>query len=252
MNDVAEIEESVTRGGRRKVREAPERRCVATGESGGTDRLIRFVLSPDGQAVPDLAAKLPGRGAWLTAERGLVEKAVKKNLFSRAFRQPVRVDADLAELLERLLAQRLIDTISLARRAGAAVTGAEKVRSRIVSGEASVLIQASDGAPDGLSKVRKLAEAAGAGEITRIGLLNSTELGLAFGRDFAIHAALDAGGFAKRARAEAMRLSGLRVIDGPDGNTDERTRGQAGSDPGAAHIDDETGSMADPMRQDDP
>ncbi|MEM6662503.1 MAG: DUF448 domain-containing protein, partial [Pseudomonadota bacterium] len=57
----------MTRGGRRKDRDGPERRCIATGETGATDRLIRFVLAPEGGLVPDLAARLPGRGAWLTA-----------------------------------------------------------------------------------------------------------------------------------------------------------------------------------------
>ena len=71
----------MTRGGRRKERDGPERRCIATGESGPTDRLIRFALSPDGVVVPDLAARLPGRGVWLTADRGLAERAVKKRLF---------------------------------------------------------------------------------------------------------------------------------------------------------------------------
>lgn len=252
MSDLAEIEDGMTRGGRKKVREAPERRCIATGSSGQTERMIRFVLSPEGFAVPDLAAKLPGRGAWLTAERSLVERAVKKNLFSRAFRQPVKTDPDLPDLLKRLLAQRLIDTISMARRAGAAVTGAEKVRARISSGDAAVLVQAYDGAADGVAEIRKLAAAAGNGAINRIALLSAAELGLAFGRDFAIHATLDAGGFADRACAEAGRLSGLRDGNVPGGKTDERIRGQAGSDPEAKTIDNVKGFIGDPMEQDDP
>ncbi len=200
----------MTRGGRRKDRDGPERRCVATGESGPVAPLIRFVLSPDGVAVPDLAERLSGRGAWLTADRALAEKAVRKRLFSRAFRQPVEVAADLPDMLERLLAQRLVDLVSLARRAGQAVAGAEKVRARLVAGNAAVLFQASDGAPDGTTKMAALAAAAGNGAVQRIALLTSAELGLAFGREFAIHAALDAGGFAQRALRDSERLSGFR------------------------------------------
>ena len=33
------------------------------------DALLRFVLAPDGQVVPDLAGKLPGRGIWVTPRR---------------------------------------------------------------------------------------------------------------------------------------------------------------------------------------
>ena len=229
----------MTRGGKARDRDGPERRCIATGESGPTDQLIRFVLSPDGAVVPDLAGKLPGRGAWLTADRALVALAVKKNLFSRAFRQQVSVARDLPDVLEGLLARRLVDTLSLARKAGQAVTGADKVRAHLTSGAAGVLLQARDGATGGRAKLRALARAAGNGTIESIELLDSKELGLAFGREFAIHAALDAGGFAERVRAQAIRLSGLRPAPHPDGTTDDGLNvGPTGQRPAAEGVDD--------------
>jgi uncharacterized protein len=215
----------MTRGGHARARTrnraggegAPQRRCIASRETGSTDRLIRFVLGPDAQVVPDLAAKLPGRGVWLTVDRALVEKAVAKKLFSRAFKAQAVAPADLADRLDKLLAARLIDLIGLARRAGQAVTGFEKVRARVKEGSAGALVQASDGALDGKTKLARLA-----GEVPKIEVLNSKELGLAFGRDFAIHAALDRGGIADRVIAEAARLGGLR-LDGRAGEpaTDE-------------------------------
>lgn len=183
-----------------------------TGESGPAGRLIRFVLGPDGQVVPDLAGRLPGRGAWLTAERALVEKAVAKKLFSRAFRTQAGVPPDLADRLEALLVRRLMDLIGLARKAGQAVTGFEKVRARLREGGVGALLQARDGAADGRAKLTRLA-----GDVPVIAVLDATELGLAFGRDFAIHAALDRGGFTDRALDEAARLAGLRTA-GPAGD----------------------------------
>lgn len=242
----------MTRGGRRRDRDGPERRCIVTGESGSTARLVRFVLSPDGRAVPDVAGKLPGRGAWLTARRDLVERAVKKKLFSRAFRQQVATDADLPNLLERLLAQRLVETISMARRAGAAVTGTEKVKARVLSGGVAVLVQASDGAPNGVAKLARLADAAGEGRIGRITLLNAAEMGLAFGREFAIHAALDAGGFALRACAEAARLAGFRPGHDLYGKAEDETTGLAGASPGDGDLDEGTGPVCGPPEQDNP
>jgi len=224
----------MTRGGRRKDRDGPERRCIATGESGPVDRLIRFALSPEGEVVPDLAARLPGRGVWLTAERALAERAVKKRLFSRAFRAQVKVPDDLPDRLEALLVERMVAIIGLARKAGQAVTGAEKVRARIRSGAAGLLVQARDGAAPGRRKVAALARGAGAGGIEVVELLDATELGLAFGRDFAIHAALDSGGFAARLGTEARRLSGFR--DQPQdgaaaGNDAGRDTAQGGARP---------------------
>ena len=233
----------MTRGGRTKHRDGPERRCIATGDSGPTDRLVRFVLAPEGGVVPDLAGRLPGRGAWLTADRALVEMAVRKGLFSRAFRQKVSVPPDLADQLEALLASRMVQTISLARKAGQAVTGAEKVRAHITGGHADVLLQAHDGAPDGRAKLSAVAAAVGNGRISEVNLLSKAELGLAFGRDFAIHAALDAGGFAARVCAEATRLSGLRTELRPDGTIDdEPRRGLTGTDPAARGNDERQGA----------
>jgi len=217
----------MTRGGRKRERDGPERRCIATGESAPARGLIRFVLGPDGDVVPDIAGRLPGRGVWLTADRALAERAAAKRLFARAFRGEVVVPADLPALLERLLAGRLVEIVSLARKAGQAVTGFEKVRERLGGRggarargrRAMVLVEASDGAPDGRAKLAALAP-----DLPVIGVLGASELGLAFGRDFAIHAALDAGGLADRALTEAARLAGFRIGGAPemDNLTDDR------------------------------
>ncbi|MEM7506933.1 MAG: RNA-binding protein [Pseudomonadota bacterium] len=198
----------MTRGGRTKDRDGPERRCIASGDSGPTDRMIRFVLGPGDQVVPDLAAKLPGRGVWLTADRALVETAVKKRLFSRGFRTQAGVAPDLADLLERLLTERLTSILAMARKAGQAVTGFEKTKARLADGSGAIWVEARDGAADGRTKLQRVA-----GGPPGIGVLTAQELGLAFGRDFAIHAALDAGGLAKRALAETHRLAGFRPGD---------------------------------------
>ncbi|QIE56810.1 RNA-binding protein [Pikeienuella piscinae] len=203
----------MTRGGAAKEKDGPERRCIATGESGGTDRLIRFVLDPDGRLTPDLAARLPGRGVWLTAKRTLVAKAVKKRLFSRGFRQPVEAPADLADRLEALLVTRLVEALGIARKAGLAVTGFEKVRARLKKGRVGALLAASDGAEDGRGKLIAVVtaiEKAGGGAIPIVDALRSEELGLAFGRDSVIHAALDQGGATDRVIREARRLDGFR------------------------------------------
>lgn len=210
MIETGESGERMSRGGRRQPRaEGPERRCIVTGQSGPRQGLIRFVRGPGDAVVPDLAERLPGRGVWLTADRALVEKAVGKRLFQRAFRGPAHAGPELAERLEALLAERLVAQIALARKAGQAVTGYEKTRARLMSGAAGVLVEAADGAADGRAKLRRLAP-----ELPMMSVLTAGELGLAFGREFAIHAALDAGGIADRALREAMRLAGLRESGG--------------------------------------
>ncbi len=117
------------RGGRTKTREVSERRCIATGASQPKPGLIRFAIGPGNAVVPDLAEKLPGRGIWVSAERAALTRAVKKNLFPRGAKAPVVTPPDLVAEVEALLAHRLISLVSLARKAGQALAGAEKVKS---------------------------------------------------------------------------------------------------------------------------
>ena len=201
------------RAGQPKDRsDGPERKCIATGEVQPKTGLIRFAVSPDGQVVPDLAEKLPGRGIWVSADRAAVEKAVKKGLFARAAKQPVTVPEGLVDLLETMLARRVIELISLARKGGRATTGYERVKDWLSKDEAEILIQASDGSERGKSK---LSTPYGG---SFIGWLTAEELGHAFGRQSAVHAALGAGGLSKRVVEEATRLKGLRVSDGGKGH----------------------------------
>src|SRR3954453_10750656 len=85
-----------------------ERRDIVTGEVMDEARLIRFVAGPDGQVVPDLARKLPGRGLWVAADRASVATAAKKGLFARAAKAKVHASPDLAEQVEILLKRRLL------------------------------------------------------------------------------------------------------------------------------------------------
>ena len=196
----------MTRAGRTKDREdGPERKCIATGEAQPTTGLIRFVVGPENQIVPDVMGKLPGRGIWVTADRAALEKAVKKGLFARAAKQPVTVADGLVEQVEQLLARRVVDLISLARKSGGAVSGYEKTKDWLSKEVAEVLIQSSDGSERGKSKL----STPHYGRF--IGCLTADELGLAFGRQTVIHAALGAGGLTKRVVEEAQRLKGVRI-----------------------------------------
>lgn len=196
------------RGGRDKERDQPERRCIVTGETGGKAGLIRFVLAPDGTVVPDLAEKLPGRGIWVTAGRAELDRAVAKNLFSRAARAPATMPEGLVAQVEAGLAQRVIQSVSLARKAGRAVCGFEKVKEWLSRGQAKVLLQASDGSDRG--KGRLWTPEGG----RWFGCLTAEEMGLAFGRAHAIHSALAPGGLTEKVIRDAGRLSGLRGHDG--------------------------------------
>ena len=188
-------------------RAQPERRCLATRRSRPKAELIRFVIAQDGTLTPDLDAKLPGRGYYVSPDAAALNKAVAKGLFARAAKRPILADAGLPDLVERLLARRCVDLLSLARRAGAAVCGNRKVRGLVDKSGPLLIFSARDGAADGRDKLAALARATGA-RVT--GALTRSEIAQAFGRDDAVHAAVEMkAGFADLRRF-ADWLDGMR------------------------------------------
>ena len=175
-------------------------------------QLIRFVAGPDAHIVPDIAAKLPGRGLWVRADSETITKAVAKNLFSRAAQVKVDADIDLAARTEKLLAASMLNTLGLARRAGELVLGFEKTEAALRGANPpTVLIEAADAAADGQRKLQAAAYAKGAAPFV-IGCFTSAELGLALGLENVIHASLKAGRFAERLVFDAGRLQGFRPL----------------------------------------
>lgn len=184
---------------------SPLRRCIATSALKSKSELVRFVISPEGVVVPDITERLPGRGLWLTASRDIVASASAKGLLAKAARAAVTAPADLADQVEGLLARRCRDLLGVARRAGQATAGFEKVRAWLAGGKAGLLLEASEGSADGRRKLRALA-----GDVPVIGVLRGDELGPALGRDHAVHVAVKAGKLAEMLMREAARLSGFR------------------------------------------
>lgn len=176
--------------------------------------MIRFVAGPGGVVVPDLAEKLPGRGMWLTAGPEHFAAARKKRAFARGARAPVTVPDDLEDQVETLLLRRVQDMLALARKAGLTHMGFDTVKGRLKAGPVAALIEASDGSEPQRAKLRPMA-----GDAPVLNALDRQELGLAFGRDNVIHAALDAGGLTDQVLREVSRLSAMRdlqVVAGAD------------------------------------
>ncbi len=210
MAEAAEREEGDGDGDIR----GPLRRCLVTRRVQPKEGMIRFVLSPDGTVVPDLAARLPGRGMWLSARAAVLEEARAKRLFSRAARAEARVPEGLGAAIVAGLERRLADTLGLARRAGQAVCGFVKAREWVVGGRAALVLTARDGAADGRRKL--LAGSA----VRSIAPLDAAALGAAFGREHVVHVALAPGRLADQVLAEAGRLAGMRGEDAASGDED--------------------------------
>lgn len=199
--------------GERAVADGPVRLCAVSRAEKPTDDLIRFVLSPDGAIVPDLARRLPGRGVWVEATREAVATAARRNVFARSLKRPVSVPADLAAQVERLMTKRLTEALSLAKKAGLAISGFAKVEEQIERGRAAVLLHAADAAADGAAKLdRKFKALMGeeTAEDATVRELTGAEMSLAMGLPNVVHAASSQGGASKRIVQEAKRLRRYR------------------------------------------
>lgn len=197
---------------------SPLRRCVVTRAELPQDAMIRFVVGPEDEVVADLAGRLPGRGIWLSARRDVLETATTKGAFARAARQPVTVPEDLPDRVTRLLRRRCLDHLGLAKRSGALVSGADKVREAVTGKRAVVLVQAGDASSAGRDKVRS-----GADKTVRlVTMFSSAELGATLGRENAVHVALADGGLARRFVADVARLEGLMDGAFPDGGGSDK------------------------------
>lgn len=197
-------------------REETERLCALTREVKPIADLIRFVVSPDGELVPDTDGKAEGRGVWISLGEKQVAEAQKKKAFAKSLKAEVKVPDDLAGLTRRRLEERFLSALSLARKAGQLTTGASKVKSAIEAGEVSALLTATDAAEDGRHKLlgslkgyTKAAEEAGLNppQTPHFELLDSGQMGLALGIENVIHAALTKGGAAQAAVQRATRLA---------------------------------------------
>ena len=211
--------------GPRPAAEETVRRCVLTRERRPAGEMIRFVIGPDGGLVADLAQRLPGRGAWVCADRRSLEEALRRGAFARAFRRPVSTAPGMADATERLLANRILSLLGLARRAGDLVLGFEAVRESLREARPAALVEASDASADGQERILSLARAIyGAGENKPpavIACFSASELGMALGRERVVHACLRQGRFASSLMGEIGRLSGFRTVGRSLGRSSE-------------------------------
>lgn len=181
----------------------PLRRCIVTRESAAKETMLRFVLGPNRELVPDLAARLPGRGMWLSARRDVLERALSRGAFAKAARGPVHLPPDLRERIEDALIGRIRDLLGFARRAGQVVSGFQQVREWLQANRVGLLVEASDGSAAERERL------VGRRKVPVVTVLPAVELGAVFGRDHAVHVAVAPGRLAESIALEAARYQGV-------------------------------------------
>jgi predicted RNA-binding protein YlxR (DUF448 family) len=210
-----------------RTKSGTERMCAVTRDVRPIDDLIRFVVSPSGEVVPDLKRKLPGRGLWLSCAHGTVKDACRRGVFAKAFKRKVTVSETLASETERLMVHAVMDALAMAAKAGHVVSGFGKVEDALNAGQAIALIHASDGAADGIRKLDAKFAAISrdnnrdSGDLPVVRALTSAQLDLALGRANVVHAALLAGPASKTVLDRCKTL--VRFGIAADGNGNKKT-----------------------------
>jgi predicted RNA-binding protein YlxR (DUF448 family) len=211
---LATVHDSELDRGAISVAAGAERFCALTRSLKPVSEMIRFVVGPAGEAVPDVKRKLPGRGIWITASRDAIDEAVKRNVFARGFKRELRVTGDLAAATERLLERAALDALAMAGKAGVVIGGFAKIEAAIGRNDVLALIHATEAAEDGK---RKLMAAWHRGrtekshEIVIIEAFGGTDLDLALNRPNVVHAALLAGPVSETCLARVKRLERFRA-----------------------------------------
>lgn len=192
-----------------------ERKCILTGDRADPETLIRLAVGPEGQVLPDIRAKAPGRGAWIGVTRAELEAALSKGklkgALARAFKtNELSIPDDLPAMIEDGLRRALLDRLGLEARASMALTGSEKIDVACRKGQVHLLLHASDAAADGnrkLDQALRVGQEAEGTDLAGITLpVDRNALSMAMGRDNVVHIAVIDSRAASRLRAAIGRL----------------------------------------------
>jgi len=215
----ATAQESELDRGTTSVAAGTERTCALKRQVMPVAELVRFVVGPTGEVVPDVRRKLPGRGLWITGTRTSIAEAVRRSVFQRGFKRDLKVTPTLPADTERLLERAALDSLAIAAKAGLVVTGAGKVEAAVgregpKHGVLVALIHASDAAADGKRKLvaalqRKRDETKR--ETVSVETFTGGQLSLALNRPNVVHAALLAGPGSETFIARVKRLERFRT-----------------------------------------
>ncbi len=220
----------------------PERRCILSGEHGPRHGLIRLALGPDGQVVPDLAAKAGGRGAWLGVDRAGLEAAMARGRLASALRRALRaetlsVPADLPQRIADGLAQRALDRLGIETRAGNTVTGSERIDAAIRAGGIGLLVSAEDAGADALRGLAAVLRSFAPGARALRVPVGREALSRALGRANTVYVAVRAGAPSERVGADIARWRGFLGLDGPAAGAAGRACISRGDRPGGMQAD---------------
>lgn len=121
-----------------------KRTCVGCHAEVDAAELVRIVLGPDGELVPDPRGGAFGRGAWIHPRPECLTRAVPRGV-ARALKANVKTDAgELASAMRRAGVRRLLGLVGAAWRARKAAVGATAVEEVLEKRDDCLVLVATD------------------------------------------------------------------------------------------------------------
>ncbi len=165
-------------------REQIARKCIVEGTVKPCDELLRFV-ELNNALLPDFNKKLPGKGMYITCNRLILEKALSKKVFHKVSRHNLKIEENFIETVEKLLKQKALESLNLARKSGALITGFDKLKEAIQKEKVDFIIEAGDAGAVGKEKVAFLAKS-----IEIFNLFSIEELDMALNKENTVNVAV--------------------------------------------------------------
>ena len=160
------------------------RKCIVDGITKPTSELLRFVMIGN-TLYPDFNKKLPGKGIYVTNNRISLETALAKKLFNKVTRHNLKIDDDFVNIVENIIKTQALNSLNIARKAGALVAGFEKVKEEIKKNKVEFIIEALDAGKDGKEKIAFLAKS-----VEIFNLFSIDELDITLNKENTVHIAI--------------------------------------------------------------
>jgi predicted RNA-binding protein YlxR (DUF448 family) len=190
---------------RQNKQDKPQRSCLGCRQVRDKNDLIRFVLSPQGEVVPDIESKLPGRGAYTCVSEQCLQAALKQRQFSRAFKRDVITAPpdEMAAQVADIMCSRILGYIGLANRAGKVVSGGSMVTDAIRSAHKPGLIMLAKDVSASIGD--KIVILASVHRIACLHIMSKNDFGAILGKAPRSAVAIKAGGFVAQLTQEIER-----------------------------------------------
>ena len=189
-----------------RERRSPERTCIGCRASRQVRELLRLACTPQGQVFIDGFGRGAGRGAYVCVDAACIRKALHPSKLKAAFKQTVTVpsESSVYEAAQRALRMRLGSYVSMAQKAGVAISGAVPLHRALAQRRIAYLVLAEDIAATRAQQYDIWCEQQ---DVPRLTLFSKADLGRLLGKSSRSAVGLTQMRFGEQLQMTAERLN---------------------------------------------